>query len=118
MFFKVGVIKKKKIHRKISKACNFIKKETLAQMFSCEFSKNTFLDITPPVTAFVRCKAFAYYNLTMTFALFFVAFLSCALQPKLHNYFIMQYKTKHSQLILESYYVFADTLNDIKNCLV
>ena len=24
------------------KACNFIKKETLAQVFSCEFSKNTF----------------------------------------------------------------------------
>ena len=34
--------------------CNFIKKETLAQVFSCEFckiSKNTFLYRTPPVTA-------------------------------------------------------------------
>ena len=34
--------------------CNFIKKETLAQMFSCEFcdiSKNTFLHRTPPVAA-------------------------------------------------------------------
>ena len=33
-------------------ACNFIKKETLAQMFSCEFceiSKNTFSYRTPPV---------------------------------------------------------------------
>ena len=26
-----------KTHRKTSKACNFIKKETLAQVFSCEF---------------------------------------------------------------------------------
>ena len=35
-------------------ACNFIKKETLAQVFSCEFcgiSKNTFLRRTPPVVA-------------------------------------------------------------------
>ena len=33
-------------------ACNFIKKETLAQVFSCEFceiSKNTFFNRTPPV---------------------------------------------------------------------
>ena len=36
------------------KACNFTKKETLAQMFSCEFceiSKSTFSYITPPVAA-------------------------------------------------------------------
>ena len=35
-------------------ACNFIKKETLAQVFSCEFceiSKNTFFYRTPLVTA-------------------------------------------------------------------
>ena len=35
-------------------ACNFIKKETLAQVFSCEFceiSKNTFLHRTPLVAA-------------------------------------------------------------------
>ena len=33
------------------KACNFIKKETLAQVFSCEFceiSKNTFFHRIPP----------------------------------------------------------------------
>ena len=38
----------------ISQACNFIKKETLAQVLSCEFceiSKNTFSYRTPPVTA-------------------------------------------------------------------
>ena len=35
-------------------ACNFIKKETLAQLFSCEFceiSKKTFSYRTPPVAA-------------------------------------------------------------------
>ena len=35
-------------------ACNFIKKETLAQVFSCEFceiSKNIFFYRTPPVAA-------------------------------------------------------------------
>ena len=35
-------------------ACKFIKKETLAQVFSCEFyeiSKNTFLHTIPPVAA-------------------------------------------------------------------
>ena len=35
-------------------ACNFIKKETLAQVFSCEFRenfKNTFFNRTPPVAA-------------------------------------------------------------------
>ena len=41
-------------------ACNFTKKETLAQVFSCEFfkiSNNTFFYRTPPVTASVvpRC---------------------------------------------------------------
>ena len=37
-----------------SQACNFIKKEALAQVFSCEFceiSKNTFSYRTPPVAA-------------------------------------------------------------------
>ena len=37
-------------------ACNFIKKETLAQVFSfefCEISKNTFFDRTPQVAASV-----------------------------------------------------------------
>ena len=37
--------------------CNFIKKETLEQVFSCEFckiSKNTFSNRTPPVAASVN----------------------------------------------------------------
>ena len=40
-------------------ACNFIKKETLAQVFSCEFfeiSKSTFLYRTPLVAASVISK--------------------------------------------------------------
>ena len=39
---------------KLQASCNFIKKETLAQVFSCEFceiSKNTFSYRTPPVAA-------------------------------------------------------------------
>ena len=40
--------------KKAPQACNFIKKETLAQVFSCEFceiSKNTFFYRTPLVAA-------------------------------------------------------------------
>ena len=39
----------------LPKACNFIKKESLAQVFSCEFcriSKNTFFNRTPPDDCF------------------------------------------------------------------
>ena len=39
---------------KMPETCNFIKKETLTQFFSCEFcgiSKNTFFQITPLVAA-------------------------------------------------------------------
>ena len=39
---------------KINKACNFIKKESLSQVFSsefCEISMNTFFYRTPPVAA-------------------------------------------------------------------
>ena len=43
-----------------AEACNFFKKENLAQVFSCEFceiSKNTFSYRTPPVAAslFLNC---------------------------------------------------------------
>ena len=45
-------------HRKTPspQACNFVKKETPAQVFSsgsCEFSKNIFSSRTPPVAAFL-----------------------------------------------------------------
>ena len=42
-------------------ACNFIKKETLAQVFFCEFceiSKNTFSYRTPPVAASENTQTF------------------------------------------------------------
>ena len=46
--------------------CNFIKKETLALMFSCEFceiSKNTFSYRTPPVAASAYGNAETYLGL-------------------------------------------------------
>ena len=42
---------------KCPQACNFIKKEILAQVFSCEFckiSKKTFFYRTPPVAASIK----------------------------------------------------------------
>ena len=44
--------------RRRSQACNFIKKETLAQVFSCEFceiSNNTYCYRTPLMAASVKC---------------------------------------------------------------
>ena len=44
----------KKVFLQISKACNFIKKETLAQVFSCEFSESSKINFsyrTSPVAA-------------------------------------------------------------------
>ena len=44
-------------------ACNFIKKEALTQMFSCEFceiSKNTFFHRTPPVAASELVKKYCF----------------------------------------------------------
>ena len=49
-----------------TQACNFIKKETLAQVFSCEFceiSKNTYLYRRPLVAASVR-KMVLFYSFT------------------------------------------------------
>ena len=46
-------------------ACNFIKTETLAQVFSCEFceiSKNTYSYRTPPVAASVCILRNTYKN--------------------------------------------------------
>ena len=46
--------------KKECEACNFIKKETPAQVFSCEFCeifKNTFFYRTPPVTASISTSS-------------------------------------------------------------
>ena len=55
LYIKCRKIKKQSPRRVLWKgACNFIKKETLAQVFSCEFceiSKNTFFYRTPLVAA-------------------------------------------------------------------
>ena len=48
----------------LAEACNFIKKEALAQVFSCEFCeifKNTYFYRTPPVAASVRIKKRFYF---------------------------------------------------------
>ena len=54
VFCKKGALRKfaKFTGKHLCRACNFIKKETLAQVFSCEFfevSKNTFSYRTPLV---------------------------------------------------------------------
>ena len=51
-----------------AKACNFIKKETLAQVFSCEFceiSKNTFNYRTPLVAASERTNQSTIVEITI-----------------------------------------------------
>ena len=56
--------------KKRSEACNFIKKQTLAQMFSCEFceiSKKTFLHRTPLVAASEICKEKDIYESMINF---------------------------------------------------
>ena len=72
----------------VAGACSFIKKETLAQVFSCEsceISKNAFCYRTPPVAASVCCrrkvatvkieklKAFIikYYDISKTYSVQF-----------------------------------------------
>ena len=79
------LLKKRLRHRCFPEVCNFIKREALAQGFSCEFceiSKNTFCYRTPPVAASVcrrrkvpavkieNLKAFIikHYNITILFA--------------------------------------------------
>ena len=56
------------------RACNFIEKKSLAQVFSCEFceiSKNTFFHRTPLVTASERCRSFSYFLFQVFFSQFF-----------------------------------------------
>ena len=53
-----------------AQACNFIIKETLAQVFSCEFceiSQNTFSYRTPPVAASVLILNFSFHGVIILF---------------------------------------------------
>ena len=56
--------------RKLPEACNFIKKETLAQVFSCEFCeifKNTFFTERLQVTdSDIRMQVVVIYNLNLS----------------------------------------------------
>ena len=54
----------------VASTCNFIKKETLPQVFSCEFyniSKNTFSNITPPVIASEKWRTVKLVTLQRNF---------------------------------------------------
>ena len=56
-------------------ACNFIKKETLAQVFSCEFcenSKNTYFYRTHPVAAPEDSPGKMYHQINVCDATFFL----------------------------------------------
>ena len=81
------------LQKQPSETYNFIKKENLAQVFSCEFckvSKNTFCYRTSPVAASVYCrkkvaavkieklKAFIikYYDISKTYSVQFHLFYS------------------------------------------
>ena len=95
-------------------ACDFIKKETLAQLFACEFcetSKNTFLHRTPLVAAsliskFVSLKLEVlgwWFFSTKTFLRKFswrsklasVQFRFTASEKKLDYYYHEQYRSSH-----------------------
>ena len=67
------------------KACNFIKKETLAQVFSCEFceiSKNNFLHRTPLVAASAIGYSISCRGLSNKLV------IQVYLESKIHNDFI------------------------------
>ena len=65
----------RKIHRKapVPQACNFIKKESLAQVFHCEFckiSKNAFSYRTSPMAARLTVISTRFYTFTSLLYLF------------------------------------------------
>ena len=70
-------------------ACNFIKKETLAQVFSCEFckiSKNTFSCRTPPVAASRYSKNTFHFSITIWLFSFCKLFLQSNRSHVLQKY--------------------------------
>ena len=65
-------------------ACNFIKKETLTQMFSCEFcgiSKNTFFYRAPPRDCLYRFSNRYIYQQSFTSGYLFLFFFRNSLEP-------------------------------------
>ena len=61
VFSAISQNSQERTYARVSFLKNFIKKETLAQVFSCEFckiSKNTFFHRTPLVAASVLCKEY------------------------------------------------------------
>ena len=73
--------------------CNFIKRETLAQVFFCEFckiSKNAFSYITPPVAA---SEVYEKNSFTYSFSCILLSFSKNALKVCEQNFF-HDYKQK------------------------
>ena len=65
-------------------ACNFIKKEIMTQVFSCQFcevAKNTFSYSTPPPAAFILNKLRFWFKLVHVFCIIICSF---ACQFSLH----------------------------------
>ena len=99
----------KRLTKGNTEACNFIKKETLVQMFSYEFyeiSKNTFSYRTSPVTAMSFKRRLYHYNYIEIGRLIFAS-------DKLHVFFYNQrvYKQpvlaskNHKQLSISNYFI-------------
>ena len=102
------------------KACSFIKKETLAQVFSCEFceiSKNTFSYRTPLVAASVSIMLYSTYV-----ALFSCCFFSCSSYSRCvlpccthftyDSFFRLQFSYVHFLLV-----VFPKYLDKVFSCI-
>ena len=72
-------------------ACNFIKEETLAQVFSCKFCasfKNTFLYRTPPVAAYLMLEFSSLDNKFSTYTE-----VLANTRNHRHSFQILSYKT-------------------------
>ena len=109
------------------KACNFIKKETPAQVFSCEFCeifKNTYFYKTSPVAAcicFIICFCFCCccciiftifpFFLFLAVVCLFIIFFCFFFTEKLHYSFSFRHSYKKISPIVSSF-----LQNDITNC--
>ena len=96
-------------------ACHVIKKETLAQLFSCEFckiSKNTFPYRKPPVAAFVE----SFYFISCAFPKKFVkqifTFTEKAyfMDTKVFLFIILRYENKNNQQTKQENSAFNDVM--------
>ena len=79
--YNVGVSIYRKTKENTGQACNFIKKESLAQVFSCEFceiSKNTFFHRTPLNDCFYDKWMQNLWEITQVFPSIILIFIFCS----------------------------------------